>query len=175
MYFYLLIIFSSFFIVSCNNPKDYDIEINKIEDRLAQISSQLNDLNLDIERLDKLLMSTFERLQKQQTDSINSSFDIQSEFNTIDTLFNNQSLVVDVEKLFINSFEISSLSVLTCTLRSISENKVLRYYKGDKIIIKDDLGNQEYTIQEINKIRRFVRIKNINYDTEFNVYTLDNQ
>ena len=121
MYFYLLIIFSSFFIVSCNNPKDYDIEINKIEDRLAQISSQLNDLNLDIERL-----------------------------------------VVDVEKLFINSFEISSLSVLTCTLRSISENKVLRYYKGDKIIIKDDLGNQEYTIQEINKIRRFVRIKNIN-------------
>ena len=85
--------------------------------------------------------------------------------------------MVNAELIFNDNYSISSLSVLTCVLRNISENKVQRFYNGDEITINySDSLILEYKILEINRSKRYIRVQSINYDKEFKLlYNIDSQ
>ena len=77
---------------------------------------------------------------------------------------------VDPELLFKEKFSISSLSVLTCALRDVDKNKILRFYKEDLIEIDNNGIVEEFSILEINKLKKFIKVKSINYEIEFLMY-----
>ena len=74
------------------------------------------------------------------------------------------------EELFKEKFTISALSVLTCTLRNVDKNQIQRFYKEELVEIINNNIIEQYSILEINKLERYIKVKSINYNKEFLVY-----
>ena len=74
---------------------------------------------------------------------------------------------IDPEELFKAKFSISSLSVLTCTLRDIDKNQIQRFYKKELVEINNNNILEQYLILEINKLKRSIKVKSINYNKDF--------
>ena len=179
-----LIFFITLLLSSCFDEKNYDVEISNIDDRLIMLNDQLSSINSDIINLDirisNLLNQSIQSSIYTDNDSLdnNQKISIGENLSDLGTKINNNlPVVVDAELIFKDNYSISSLSVLTCVLRNISENKVQRFYNGDEITInyKDSLI-LEYKILEINRSKRHIRVQSINYDKEFMLlYNIDSQ
>ena len=162
----------SIFLFSCNfENNNNDVAISNLEDRLVELNNQILNLNLDISRLDSSINNQL-LIIRLLTDS---SFILPYNNSETETSVNEDTVSIDPEKLFKEKFSISSLSVLTCTLKNIEKNRVERFYKEDLVKINRYSSNnnqivEEYIILEINKLKRFIKVKSVNYDVEFLMY-----
>ena len=162
----------SIFLFSCNLDNNNDVAISNLEDRLVELNNQISSLNLDINRLDSIITNQLTIIELL-SDSTFTMIDSNSDSNAIesDDLIEEQDInTINPEELFKEKFSISSLSVLTCTLRDINKNKVARFYKEDLIEIANNDMVEQYLILEINKLKKFIKVKSVNYDIEFFVY-----
>ena len=164
------ITFLILFLFSCYENSDNDVAVSDLEQRLAELNNQINSINLDISRLDSTINNELRALKLLS----DSTFKLAANYSKIKK---EQKLVIEEkinfinpEKLFNEKFNISSLSVLTCTLRDIDKNQIIRFYKGDLIEIFNDGLVEQYSIKEINKLSRSIKVKSINYNKEFIVY-----
>ena len=159
-----------FLLFSCNKNNDNDVAIFDLENRLANLNNQINSINLDINRLDSLISNEL-KIFKLLADST-LTLDIKYlTANNLDSSIKKEPInLIDPEILFKQKYAISSLSVLTCTLRNIEKNKIERFYKEDIVEINNANILEQYSILEINKLKRFIKIKSINYNIEFIMY-----
>ena len=167
--------------LSCYQDTNYDVEISNLDDRLVILNDKISNINSDIVNLDERLTEISNLIK-----SINDKRDQEAAIpalkvdNVTDSTFtnfeNDNSKTIDPEKLFNEKYSISRLSVLTCGLRNIPDNRVQTFYKGDKITIAHENSVQEYQIKEINRAKRFILIHNINFNKQFKfLYKIDSQ
>lgn len=163
--FFVLFLFSCF-----ENNDTNDVAISELEKRFSELNDQISSLNLDISRLDSTISSEL-KILKVLSDSTFRLTNNYSEIKESQNTFKDEKVnFINPEKLFKEKFNIISLSVLTCTLRSIDENQIVRYYKEELIEILNDEVLEQYTIIEINKLERHIKVKSINYNKEFILY-----
>ena len=152
---------------ACTETNDYDVAISDLENRLVKLNNQISSLNLDINRLD----STINNQLKLLTDSTFRLTNNLSNMNEVDSIDKYKKIhFINPEELFKEKFTISSLSVLTCTLRNIDQNQIHRFYKKEWVEINNNNILEQYSILEINKLERYIKVKSINYNKEFIVY-----
>ena len=151
---------------------DYGVAISDLENRVAELNNQISSLNLDINRLDARINSQLDTI-KFLSDSASKLEN--NNLNQIDSLVLDDVQIIDPEILFKDTYRIKTLSVLTCSFINMNTNSAERYYKEEEIEIDYNNGTQIYQILEINKTRRYIKVYSINYDLEFNVYTLDQE
>ena len=125
---------------------------------------------MDISRLDSTISSEL-KILKVLSDSTFRLANNYSEIKESQNTFKDEKInFINPEKLFKEKFNIISLSVLTCTLRDIDKNKVVRLYKEDLIKVFNNETLEQYSIIEINRTKRFIKVKSINYNKEFILY-----
>ncbi len=171
MRYNIYIVIFLLFLFSCdNNNDDNDVAISELEKRFVDLNNQISNLNLDISRLDSTINNELRTL-KLLSDSTFKLAANYSEIKKDQKLLKEEKInFINPEKLFKKKFNISSLSVLTCTLRDIDKNQIVRFYKGDLIEVFNDKLVEQYSIIEINKLQRFIKVKSINYNKEFILY-----
>ena len=167
----IYITFLILFLFSCFESTDNnDVAISELEKRFVNLNNQISSLNLDINRLDSTINSEL-KILKVLSDS---TFRLANNYSEIkinqNTVKEEQVNFINPEILFKEKFNIISLSVLTCTLRDTDKNKVVRFYKEDLIEIFNNGTLEQYSIIEINKLQRFIKVKSINYNKEFILY-----
>ena len=166
----IYVIFFALFLFSCVENSDNNVAVSNLEQRLAELNNQINSINLDISRLDSTINNELRAL-KLLSDSTFKLAANYSEIKKDKKLVKEEKInFINPEKLFKEKYNISSLSVLTCTLRDIDKNQIVRFYKGDLIEIFNDKFVEQYSIIEINKLNRFIKVKSINYNKEFILY-----
>jgi len=152
---------------ACTETNDYDVAISDLENRLVKLNNQISSLNLDINRLD----STINNELKLLTDSTFRLTNNLSNMNEVDSIDKYKEVqFINPEELFKEKFTISSLSVLTCTLRNVDKNQIQRFYKEELVEINNNNILEQYSILEINKLERYIKVKSINYNKEFIMY-----
>ena len=155
---------------ACTETNDYDVAISDLENRLVKLNNQISSLNLDINRLDSTINNEL-KILKLLTDSTFRLTNNLSNMNEVDSIDKYQETqFINPEELFKEKFTISSLSVLTCTLRNIDKNQIQRFYKEELVEINNNNILEQYSILEINKLERYIKVKSINYNKEFIVY-----
>ena len=160
--FFVLFLFSCF-----ENNDTNDVAISELEKRFSELNDQISSLNLDISRLDSTISSEL-KILKVLSDSTFRLANNYSEIKESQNTFKDEKInFINPEKLFKEKFNIISLSVLTCTLRDIDKNKVVRLYKEDLIEVFNNEMLEQYSIIEINRTKRFIKVKSINYNKEF--------
>tara|TARA_B100001540_G_C15697492_1_gene592221 strand:+ start:230 stop:778 length:549 start_codon:yes stop_codon:yes gene_type:complete len=167
----IYILFFILFLFSCNeNNQDNDVAISELEKRFVDLNNQISSLNLDISRLDSTISSEL-KILKVLSDSTFKLANNYSEIKKDQNSFKSKKVnFIDPEKLFKEKFNIITLSVLTCTLRDIDENKIVRFYKEDLVEVLNDDTIEQYSIIDINRTERFIKVKSINYNKEFILY-----
>ena len=167
----IYILFFILFLFSCNeNNQDNDVAISELEKRFVDLNNQISSLNLDISRLDSTISSEL-KILKVLSDSTFKLANNYSEIKKDQNSFKSKKVnFIDPEKLFKEKFNIITLSVLTCTLRDIDENKIVRFYKEDLVEVLNDDMIEQYSIIDINRTERFIKVKSINYNKEFILY-----
>jgi len=167
----IYITFLVLFLFSCfENNDNNDVAISELEKRFVLLNNQISSLNLDIARLDSTISSEL-KILKILSDSTFRLANNYSEIKEDKNTFKDEKVnFINPEKLFKKKFNIISLSVLTCTLRDIDKNKVVRFYKEDLIEVFSNDTLEQYSIIEINKLQRFIKVKSINYNKEFILY-----
>lgn len=164
------ITFLILFLFSCSENSDNDVAVSDLEKRLADFNNQINSINLDISRLDSTINNELRTLKLLSDSTFKLAINY-SEIKKDEKLVKEEKInFINPEKLFEEKYNISSLSVLTCTLRDVDKNQIIRYYKGDLIEIFNGELVEQYSIIEINKLNRFIKVKSINYNKEFIVY-----
>ena len=164
----------SIFLFSCNfdNNNNNDVAIAELENRLIDLNNQIMDLNSNIERLEDNIANTQVSILALLSDStfILPKHLRKQDVSEIEDKIDEEMNSVNPELLFKEKFSISSLSVLTCALRDVDKNKILRFYKEDLIEIDNNGIVEEFSILEINKLKKFIKVKSINYEIEFLMY-----
>ena len=167
----MYITFLILFLFSCfENNDNNDVAISELEKRFVNLNNQISSLNLDINRLDSTISSEL-KILKILSDSTFKLANNYSEIKQNENVLKKEKVnFINPEVLFKKKFNIISLSVLTCTLRDTDKNKVVRFYKEDLIEILNNDMLEQYSIIEINKLQRFIKVKSINYNKEFILY-----
>ena len=167
IYIYIFLLF----LFSCNeNRSDNDVAIFELEKRFVDLNNQISNLNLDISRLDSTISSEL-KILKVLSDSTFKLANNYSEIKKDENSFKSEKVnFINPEELFKKKFNIITLSVLTCTLRDIDENKIVRFYKEDLVEVLNDGMIEQYYVIEINRTERFIKVKSINYNKEFILY-----
>ena len=170
-----------FLALACYKDTNYDVEISSLDDRLVILNDKISNINSDILNLDQRLAEISNQIKIMNDKSSQEAPTFTSEvYSVIDSSFtnldNDTTKAVDPEKLFNETYSIKRLSKNSCGLRNIQDNKVQSFYNGDKIIIPYENSIQEYQIKEINRVKRFILIHNINFDIQFKfLYIIDSQ
>ena len=173
-FLYLLMFSFLFFLFSCNKTNEYDNMLTNLEDRLNQLNDNVISINSNIDEIDEKLIKLNEKINIISKDNAlikqnRNKLDFSKNPTILsDTLISHQP--IDFEKLFYDNYSISELRKRTCDLKNIKNNKVIRFEKEQEIRINPSLKNtdvQIYKILEIDKIKRYVKLLNLNYNKEF--------
>ena len=165
---YLLSFSFLFFLFSCNENNDHDGIITHLDDRLSILNENIMSINLSIDKMDKELIELNKKINLLSNDFSNKT-NLASQ-----SYINNNSVIatapLDFEKLFYDNYSISSISHRTCGLKNIKTNKIKNFKKGEEIKIfpsTKDTTQQIYKILELDRIKGYVKLINLNYNEEF--------
>ena len=170
-----IIVLLFFLFISCSENKNYDVAISNLEDRLISLNEEIININLDINRLDNRITDELTNLVLVDDSSIEFSDNSLPESTIKSVVVEEEINFVDPENLFKETYSIHRLSKLTCSLTNKNKNKNESFYNGDFVKINNDGSIEEYKILDINRSERYIKIKSINYNREFNLYTIDSE
>lgn len=157
-----------FFLFSCNENDGHDLMITHLDDRLVLLNDNIISINSSIDKIDKKLIELNKKINLiSNNNSFKANIESQSDISNNSVITNP---TIDFEKLFYDNYSISKLSYITCDLKNIKNNEIKKFNRGEEIKIfssLNDTTHQIYKILEIDKIRRYVKIINLNYNEEF--------